>query len=271
VNGHRSASGTRARHITCELHQIWMGNDSISDVDREVIGRIARASLRHEEKAPGTVVSRVRLRGGGQGNKRNCGCHVEQRFLHHYISDCADIGVLTAPKDAKALRGANFRGFCISSSCAIAAERFSCGNDVTLPRDAAISEAGFGPAWIMPSCRIEISEKREAAARWSRSRSFGCKPSPRAAANALNDLKRSFLWTPPVSCPDVFQLEQSTAWPLRPFEWTWRAISGQGHACSAPRAGSCHGCPRRGCERGWRSRRLTQRCFEQSLTMRSCL
>ena len=139
MNGHRSASGTRARHITSELHQIWMGNNSISDVDREVIGRIARASLRHEEKVPGTVVSRVRLRGGGQGNKRNCGCHAEQRFLHHHISDCADIGVLAAPKDAKGLHGANFRGICISSSCAIAAERFPCGNDVTLPRDAAIS------------------------------------------------------------------------------------------------------------------------------------
>ena len=87
VNGHRSASGTRARHITSELHQIWMANDSISDVDREVIGRIARASLRHEEKVPRTVVARSSLRDGGQGNKRDSGCHAEQRILHYHISE----------------------------------------------------------------------------------------------------------------------------------------------------------------------------------------
>jgi hypothetical protein len=64
-----------------------MGNDSISDVDREVIGRIARASLRHEEKVPGTVVARSSLRGEGQGNKRDSGCHAEQRILHYHISE----------------------------------------------------------------------------------------------------------------------------------------------------------------------------------------
>ena len=64
-----------------------MGDDSVSDVDREVVGRIARASLRHEEKVPGTVVARVSLRGGGQGNKRDCGCHAQQRILHHHISE----------------------------------------------------------------------------------------------------------------------------------------------------------------------------------------
>jgi putative transposase len=63
---------------------------------------------------------------------------------------------------------------------------WACGNDVTVPRDVIISEAGFGPAWSMPSCRIETSEKGEAAARSSRSRSFGCRPSPRESANALS-------------------------------------------------------------------------------------
>jgi hypothetical protein len=64
-----------------------MGDNSIIDVDREAIGRIARASLRDEEKVPGTVVGRASLRDGGQGNKRDCGCHAEQRSPHHHISE----------------------------------------------------------------------------------------------------------------------------------------------------------------------------------------
>jgi hypothetical protein len=61
----------------------------------------------------------------------------------------------------KANHGTHFRDFCVSNSNAEAARRFSCGNDVTVPRDVIISEAGFGPAWSMPSCRIETSEKGE--------------------------------------------------------------------------------------------------------------
>src|SRR6266480_6293778 len=64
-----------------------MGNESISDVDREVIGRIARTSLRHEEKVPGSVVGRASLRDGGQGNKRDCNCQRKQRILHGHVSE----------------------------------------------------------------------------------------------------------------------------------------------------------------------------------------
>lgn len=52
VDGHGSANAARPPHLTSEPHQIWMGNDSVSDVDREVVARIARTSLRHEEKVP---------------------------------------------------------------------------------------------------------------------------------------------------------------------------------------------------------------------------
>ena len=78
-----------------------MGDDTISDVDREVIGRIARTALRHEEEIPRTVVSRASLRTGRQGNKRDCSCHAEQKILHRDISDCTDVGIPAAPKDAK--------------------------------------------------------------------------------------------------------------------------------------------------------------------------
>src|SRR5882757_7120395 len=87
MNGYRSTNGTRARHIASELHQIWMGDDSIGDVDGEIIGRIARAPLCHEEKVPRPVVGRASLCDGGQGNKRDCGCHTEQRIRHHHISE----------------------------------------------------------------------------------------------------------------------------------------------------------------------------------------
>src|SRR3954454_22830268 len=70
MNGYRSTNGTRARPIAFELHQIWRGDDSIGDVDGEIIGRIARAPLRHEEKVPRPVIGRTSLRDGGQGNER---------------------------------------------------------------------------------------------------------------------------------------------------------------------------------------------------------
>ncbi len=64
-----------------------MCDDTVGDVDGEVIGWIARASLRHEEKVPGSVVGRASLRDGSQGNKRDCSCHAEQKILHHHISE----------------------------------------------------------------------------------------------------------------------------------------------------------------------------------------
>jgi NAD(P)-dependent dehydrogenase (short-subunit alcohol dehydrogenase family) len=59
-------------------------------------------------------------------------------------------------------------------------------NNATSTRDEITSESGLGPAWIRPSWRIEISENGEAAARSSKARSFGCRPSLRDAAKTLN-------------------------------------------------------------------------------------
>ena len=64
-----------------------MGNNPISDVDREVIGWVARAYLRYEEKVPRAVVGRVSLRGGRQGNNADRGCQAEQRGPHRHISE----------------------------------------------------------------------------------------------------------------------------------------------------------------------------------------
>ena len=73
-----------------------MRDDTVGDVDGKVIRRIARASLREEDKVPGSIVGGTRLREGGQGNKRECGRHVGQGILHHddlrsVISVAADI------------------------------------------------------------------------------------------------------------------------------------------------------------------------------------
>jgi hypothetical protein len=52
-----------------------------------------------------------------------------------------------------------FRSFCASSSYAAVAGLFGTNvNNVTLPREVAISEAGLGPAWSMPSLRTDTSE-----------------------------------------------------------------------------------------------------------------
>jgi hypothetical protein len=50
-------------------------------------------------------------------------------------------------------------------------------------------DLGLGPAWIIPSDRTTTSECGDTAARSSSSRSFGSRPSPRAAAIALKLLR----------------------------------------------------------------------------------
>ena len=80
-NGHRSANGTRPRHVTSELHQIRMRDDSVGDIDGKIIGRIASASLRHENKVPGSIVRRARLGNRDQGNKTSGGHSGNRKFL----------------------------------------------------------------------------------------------------------------------------------------------------------------------------------------------
>lgn len=57
-----------------------MGNDSIGDIDREVVAGIARAPLRDEDEIPRAVIGRSRLRGWGHQAK-SCN-RPEQMRLH---------------------------------------------------------------------------------------------------------------------------------------------------------------------------------------------
>jgi hypothetical protein len=82
----KSANRTRSRHIASEPHQIWMRNYSVGDVDGEVIGRIACASLRHEYEVPGPVIGRAGVRDGSQG-KTACDHCGKQELLHHRFSE----------------------------------------------------------------------------------------------------------------------------------------------------------------------------------------
>jgi hypothetical protein len=68
LNRHRSANRTGSRHVASEPDQIRMRHDSVGDVNGEIIDRIARASLRHKNEVPGSIVGRSSLCDGGQGS-----------------------------------------------------------------------------------------------------------------------------------------------------------------------------------------------------------
>jgi hypothetical protein len=76
-----------------------MRDDAVSDVDGEIIGRIARASLRHEEKVPGTVVRRAGLCDRYEGDQATCGYRICEKLshcvLHVALVICFDENVLS--------------------------------------------------------------------------------------------------------------------------------------------------------------------------------
>jgi hypothetical protein len=86
LNGHRSTDRAGSCHEASELHQIRMAYDPIGDIDREIIGRIAGASLCHEQKVPRSIVSRASLCGRGQRKKTACDDHGKQKLPHHIPS-----------------------------------------------------------------------------------------------------------------------------------------------------------------------------------------
>jgi len=55
---------------------------SVGDVDGEIIGRIARSSLRHENEAPGAVECRAGLRDGVEGDQAAQDRHTGEKLLH---------------------------------------------------------------------------------------------------------------------------------------------------------------------------------------------
>src|ERR1700747_1216109 len=67
--------------MTPELHEIGMPDDAIGDVDGEIIGRVACASLRYEDKIPGTVIRRTGLCDRYEGHQATRGyCGSEEVF-----------------------------------------------------------------------------------------------------------------------------------------------------------------------------------------------
>ena len=62
-----------------------MRQNAVRNIDSEVVGRIACASLRHEDEVPRTVVSRSRVCGTRQGDKKAY-CHCESESLFIIIS-----------------------------------------------------------------------------------------------------------------------------------------------------------------------------------------
>jgi hypothetical protein len=62
-----------------------MRHNTVRNIDSEIVDRIASASLRHEGKVPGTVVSRSRVCGIREGN-RNANCRYTKRKNFHFHS-----------------------------------------------------------------------------------------------------------------------------------------------------------------------------------------
>src|SRR5437868_13677524 len=89
LNGHRRANRAGSRDVASEPHQIRMRYNSVGDVDREIVGRIARAPLRHKEKFSRTIVYRASLRRGSQ-HEATCGRQVKQNlYLHRNSSEAS--------------------------------------------------------------------------------------------------------------------------------------------------------------------------------------
>src|SRR5262245_43440302 len=64
-----------------------MRDDAGSDVDGEIIGGVARASLRHEEKVPGPIVRRTGLCNRYEGDQATHG-HRRCEEVFHYVLHC---------------------------------------------------------------------------------------------------------------------------------------------------------------------------------------
>ena len=82
LNGHRSANRAGFRDVSSELHEVRVRHNSVRNVNGEIVGRIACASLRHEDEVPGTIVGRSRMCGTRKGNKTD-DCRCAKRKLPH--------------------------------------------------------------------------------------------------------------------------------------------------------------------------------------------
>jgi hypothetical protein len=63
LNGYRSANRAGFRDVSSESHEVRLRHNSVRNIDGEVVGGIACASLRHEDEVPRTIVGRSRVCG----------------------------------------------------------------------------------------------------------------------------------------------------------------------------------------------------------------
>src|SRR5271168_5465850 len=61
LNRHRRTNRTRFRDVSLEFYEIGMSNNSVRNIDSEVVGGIACALLRHEDEIPGAIISGARV------------------------------------------------------------------------------------------------------------------------------------------------------------------------------------------------------------------
>jgi len=88
LNGHRGANRTGSRDVTPEPDEIRMRDNSVGDVDGEIVGRIASASLRHKDKVPGSIVRGAGVCRGCKGDKTARGCSISEKLFHLFLQSC---------------------------------------------------------------------------------------------------------------------------------------------------------------------------------------
>ena len=85
LNGHRSANRPRFRDIASEPDEIRMRNNPIVDVDGEIVGRIASASLCHKDKVSGPVVRGAGLCGGRKSDNAARNRRISEDLFHLFL------------------------------------------------------------------------------------------------------------------------------------------------------------------------------------------
>src|SRR3569832_2232251 len=70
LNSHRCAHRARSRHIASKPDKIWMRDNSIVDIDGEIVSRIAAAPSGRENKFPGSIKGRPCLRRGSDRDEK---------------------------------------------------------------------------------------------------------------------------------------------------------------------------------------------------------
>jgi hypothetical protein len=97
LNGHRRANRAGFCDVSPKPNEVRMRHNSVRNINSEVVGWIACASLRHEDEAPRTIVGRSRLCSTSWRKKtayRRC---VTQKNFHRRFSEALSVSALFDP------------------------------------------------------------------------------------------------------------------------------------------------------------------------------